>query len=293
MSTRPRRSVLYMPGSSARALEKARTLPADVLILDLEDAVAPEAKEQAREAVCNAVLAGGFGQRETIIRVNGTGTPWGAQDISAAAKAGPDAMLVPKVSSPKDIMDAAQALQAAGAPAHTRLWIMMETPAAIIHAGALAAAAADPASRLAVMVMGTNDLAKETRARLVPGRIPMLAWLSSCLIAARAHGLDIIDGVFNDLGNEAAFRAECEQGRDMGMDGKTLIHPSQLAPCNEIFAPTSAELDWAAKIIAAFALPENAAEGALQLEGRMVERLHADMARRTLDIGAAIAGMGN
>jgi citrate lyase subunit beta/citryl-CoA lyase len=280
-----------MPGSNARALEKARALPADTLILDLEDAVAPDAKATARNQVADAVRAGGFGKREVVIRVNGLQTPWGEADIAAAAAAGPDAVLVPKVSTPGDIMMAAKALRDAGAPETTRLWAMMETPLAMLNADSIARTARDPASRLAVLIMGTNDLAKETRARLTPGRPSMLAWLSICVAAARAHNIEIIDGVYNDFGDEAGLRAECEQGRDLGMDGKTLIHPNQIGPCNQIFAPSAAETDWARKVIAIFDQPENAAKGALQIDGKMVERLHADMARRTVAIADAIAAL--
>ena len=288
MSIRPRRSVLYMPGSNARALDKARSLPADALILDLEDAVAPDAKEIARAQVCEAVKAGGYGRRELIIRINALSTPWGKADLAAAAAAGPDAVLIPKVSTPGDVMVAARELREAGAPEHTRLWAMMETPQAILSADLIVRVALDPASRLAALVMGTNDLAKETRARLTPGRPAMLAWLSICVAAARAHGVDIVDGVYNAIGDEAGLRAECEQGRDLGMDGKTLIHPGQIAIANEVFSPSAAETEWAKKIIAAFEQPENAAKGALQLDGRMVERLHAEMAKRTVAIAEAV-----
>ena len=291
MSLRPRRSCLYMPGSNARALEKARSLPADVLILDLEDAVAPDAKATARNQVTEAVKAGGFGKREIVIRVNGPSTPWGREDMIAAAQAAPDAILVPKVSTPGDIMMAAKAMREAGAPEKTRLWAMMETPLAMLNADSIARTAADPASRLSVFVMGTNDLAKETRARLTPGRPSMLAWLSTCLAAARAHNIEIIDGVYNDFSNEAGLRAECEQGRDFGMDGKTLIHPSQVGPCNEIFAPAADEVAWARKIIDVFNEPANASKGAIQIDGKMVERLHAEMARRTVAISDAIAAI--
>ena len=291
MSLRPRRSCLYMPGSNARALEKARSLPADVLILDLEDAVAPDAKATARNQVTEAVKAGGFGKREIVIRVNGPSTPWGREDMIAAAQAAPDASLVPKVSTPGDIMMAAKAMREAGAPEKTRLWAMMETPLAMLNADSIARTAADPASRLSVFVMGTNDLAKETRARLTPGRPSMLAWLSTCLAAARAHNIEIIDGVYNDFSNEAGLRAECEQGRDFGMDGKTLIHPSQVGPCNEIFAPAADEVAWARKIIDVFNEPANASKGAIQIDGKMVERLHAEMARRTVAISDAIAAI--
>jgi citrate lyase subunit beta/citryl-CoA lyase len=278
-----------MPGSNARALEKAKTIAADALILDLEDAVAPDAKEIARNQVAAAVKAGGFGRREVVIRINGAMTPWGEDDLIAAAKAGPDAILIPKVSSPGDIMVTAKALRDAGAPDHTRIWAMMETPAAILNADSIVRTALDPNSRLAVLLMGTNDIAKETRARLTPGRPSMLAYLSICVAAARAHDVEIVDGVYNDFSNEAGFRAECEQGRDFGMDGKTLIHPNQVAICNEVFAPSEAEIGFARKIIGVFDLPENASKGALQIDGKMVERLHADMARRTVAIADAIA----
>ncbi len=289
MSLRPRRSCLYMPGSNARALEKARSLPADTLILDLEDAVAPDAKATARNQVTAAVKAGGFGRREVVIRVNALSTPWGPDDMAAAAQAAPDAILVPKVSTPGDVMMAAKAMREAGAPEKTRLWAMMETPLAMLNADSIARTAADPASRLAVFIMGTNDLAKETRARLTPGRPSMLAWLSICVAAARAHKIEIIDGVYNDFSNEAGLRAECEQGRDFGMDGKTLIHPNQIGPCNEVFAPSADEVAWARKIIEVFGEPANAGKGAIQIDGKMVELLHADIARRTVAIADAIA----
>jgi citrate lyase subunit beta/citryl-CoA lyase len=288
MLARPRRSVLYMPGSNAKALAKASTLPADALILDLEDSVALDQKVAAREQVVRAVRAGGFGGREVVIRINGPHTPWGEDDLAAAAAAQPDAILLPKVDGPGAIMVAARALREAEAPEGTRIWAMMETPNAILNAGSIASVAADPSSRLSVMVMGLNDLAKETRARLTPGRPTMTAWLASCVVAARAHGVDILDGVYNDIKDLDGFRLECLQGRDMGLDGKTLIHPSQIDICNEVFAPTPAEVESAAAIIEAFALPENAGKGVIQLNGRMVELLHADMAQRTLAIAEAI-----
>ena len=288
MFARPRRSVLYMPGSNAKALAKAATLPADALILDLEDSVAPDSKEMARVQVMKAVK-GDFGGREVVIRVNGQHTPWGPDDLIAAAAAGPDAVLLPKVDDAGAIMLAARLLREYGAPEKTRIWAMMETPNAILNAGQIAAVSADSASRLAVLVMGLNDLAKETRARLTPGRATMLAWLSNCVVAARAHRVDIIDGVFNDIKDLEGFRAECLQGRDMGLDGKTLIHPSQIDICNEVFAPSSTEVASARAIIDAFARPENSGKGAIQLEGKMVELLHAEMARRILAIADAIA----
>jgi citrate lyase subunit beta / citryl-CoA lyase len=288
MTVRPRRSVLYMPGSNPRALEKVRELPADVLILDLEDAVAPEAKLQAREAVVKAIQQG-FGDREVLVRINGLDTRWWVEDIDAAASARPDAVLVPKVSSPRQLQDLAARLVDMGTDPHVRVWAMMETPLAMLNVRDIAAAALDSETRLAGFVMGTNDLAKDTRARLVPGRAPMLPWLMNCLAAARAYGLDILDGVYNDIGDAAGFAAECRQARDLGFDGKTLIHPRQIEPCNEAFSPTAEEVDAARKIIATFDLPENENKAVLQIEGRMVERLHAELARRTVAIADAIA----
>ena len=290
MTVRPRRSVLYMPGSNARAMEKARELPADAVILDLEDAVAPDAKAKARELIGKALKDGGFGRREVVVRVNGLDTAWWADDLAIAA-AGPDAVLVPKVSTPAQFRQVAERLAAVGVAPQLRVWAMMETPLAMLNVRDIAAAALDPAARLAGFVMGTNDLAKDTRARIVPGRAPMLPWLMTCVAAARAFGLDILDGVYNDLGNAEGFAAECRQAHDLGFDGKTLIHPQQIAPCNAAFSPAPEEVEWARKIIAAFDLPQNADKGVIQIDGRMVERLHADMARRTVAIADAIAQM--
>src|SRR5690242_5008224 len=278
MTFRPRRSVLYMPGSNARAIEKARTLPVDGVILDLEDAVAPEAKDQARRQVADAVRAGGFGGREVFIRVNGIGSPWHADDLYAAAHAGPDGVLVPKVGHIDTLELIGQRLLDMKCDLKTRVWAMIETPEAIFNINALAAEAHDSETRLAGFVMGTNDLAKETRARLIPGRAPMLSWLARCLLAAHAHGIDILDGVYNDLSDTAGFEAECIQGRDMGFDGKTLIHPNQIEPCNKVFSPNNEEVEQARKTIAAFDRPENKGKGVVQIEGRMMERMHADMA---------------
>ncbi len=289
MIARPRRSVLYMPGSNPRAIAKARILRADGIILDLEDSVAPDAKPVARDAVAAAVREGGFGRREVIIRINGMGTPWGRADLLAAAAAEPDAILLPKIDGPGSVMQVAREMREAGASERIRLWAMIETPMAVLHAGSIAAVAADPGSRLEVLVMGLNDLAKETRARFVPGRATMTAWLSLCVVAARAHGVDILDGVFNDIADLSGFEAECRQGRDLGLDGKTLIHPSQTALANAVFAPTPDEIGNAEAIVGAFNLAENAGKGVIQLDGRMVERLHADMARRTLSIAQRIA----
>jgi citrate lyase subunit beta / citryl-CoA lyase len=289
MSVRPRRSVLYMPGSNARAIEKARELPADGIILDLEDAVAPEAKAMAREQIKNALLKGGFGDREVFVRINGLDTRWWVDDLHAVADARPDAVLVPKISDPHQLQDLAARIVDMGTDPHIRVWAMMETPLAMLNVGTIAAAALDSETRLSGFVMGTNDLAKDTRARIVPGRAPMLPWLANCVAAARAYGIDILDGVYNDLGNAEGFADECRQARDLGFDGKTLIHPRQIEACNATFSPAPEEVEAARKIIAAFDLPENQGKGVIQIEGRMVERLHADMARRTVEIADAIA----
>jgi citrate lyase subunit beta/citryl-CoA lyase len=288
MNIRPRRSVLYMPGSNARAIEKARTLPADAVILDLEDSVAPDAKAAARQQVMDAVTAGSFGAREVIVRINGLDTQWWLDDLNAVAKAKPDAVLVPKVSSPDHLEDVAERLVDISADQKIRVWAMMETPLAMLNARDIAASARDVETRLAAFVMGTNDLAKETRAKITPGRAAMLPWLMNCVAAARAFGLDIIDGVYNELADADGFARECSEAREMGFDGKTLIHPNQIAPCNAAFSPSAEEVAQAQKIIAAFDLPENRDKGVVQLEGRMVERLHAEMARRTVAIAQAI-----
>jgi citrate lyase subunit beta / citryl-CoA lyase len=287
MVARPRRSVLYLPGSNPKALAKARELPADAIILDLEDSVAPEAKPEARERIVAALKEGGFGGREMLIRVNGVHTPWGEADLEAAASAAPDGVLLPKVDGPGTVMHAAKFLRSA--PEKTRLWAMMETPMAMLSANSIAAMAADSASRLEALVLGLNDLAKETRGRLAPGRAAFAPWLATCVAAARAHGCDVIDGVYNDIKDLDGFRAECLQGLEFGFDGKTLIHPTQIEICNETFAPTPAEVAHARAVITAFEQPENAGKGVLQIEGKMVELLHAQMARRTLAVADAIA----
>jgi citrate lyase subunit beta / citryl-CoA lyase len=288
MTIRPRRSVLYMPGSNVRAIEKARTLPVDAVILDLEDSVAPDAKAAARKQVTDAVKAGGFGAREVIVRINGLDTAWHVDDLTAAAHAAPDAILVPKISKAQELESIGQRLLDMHADHRARIWAMIETPIALFNILALAAEAKDSESRLVAFVMGTNDLAKETRARIVPGRAPMIPWLMTCVAAAHSYGVDILDGVYNDLGNAEGFAQECAQARDMGFDGKTLIHPNQIEPCNAAFSPGADEVEQAKKIIAAFDLPENKGKGVIQLDGRMVERLHADMARRTVAIADAI-----
>jgi citrate lyase subunit beta / citryl-CoA lyase len=289
MNIRPRRSVLYMPGSNARALEKARTLPVDGVILDLEDSVAPEAKEAARHRVVDAVKARGFGHREVLIRINGLDTEWGAADLTAAAAVAPDAILVPKISTPGQLEMIGQRLFDTRTDLRTRIWVMIETPLAVLNAAAIAAGAKDSETRLSGFVMGTNDLAKETRARIVPGRAPMVPWLATCIAAARIYGIEILDGVYNDIGNAQGFADECREARDLGFDGKTLIHPSQIDACNAAFLPTAEQMAEARKIIAAFDAPENQDKGVVALDGRMVERMHADMARRTLAIAQAIA----
>lgn len=285
----PRRSVLYMPGSNPRAHDKARTLPCDCVLLDLEDAVAPDEKKRARDQLVATVHQGGFGPREVILRTNTLTSPWGRDDLVAAAASGADAILLPKVEGTEGLAEVRAFLAEQGAPAHLALWAMMETPLAIIRAHEIAAAAQAERHPLTVFVMGTNDLAKDTRAVIVPGRAPMLPWLSACVLAARAYGLEIMDGVYNRLDDPEGFAAECTQGRELGMDGKTLIHPSQIAPCNAAFSPSGDEVAAAREIIAAFDKPENEDKGAISVNGKMVERLHAEMARRTVALAEAIA----
>jgi citrate lyase subunit beta / citryl-CoA lyase len=287
MSFRPRRSVLYMPGSNARAIEKARTLPADCIVLDLEDSVAPDAKPEARAQACAAVKAGGFGPREVIVRINGLDTAWWRDDMAAAVAVEPDAILVPKMSSPAQLETIAERLTDLHADPRIAVWAMMETPLAMLNVGAIASAKGGR-TRLAAFVMGTNDLAKDTRARIAPGREVLRPWLMACVAAARAYGIDILDGVYNNLADTEGFARECAEARDMGFDGKTLIHPNQIAAANAAFAPSAEEVAQARAIIAAFDLPENKDRGVIALEGRMVERLHAEMARRTVAIGEAI-----
>jgi citrate lyase subunit beta/citryl-CoA lyase len=290
MTIRARRSVLYMPGSNARALEKAKTLPADGVILDLEDAVAPDAKTAARKQVADAVKAGGFGSREVIIRTNGLTTDWFSEDVDAAVACAPDAILVPKVETAKQLEAIGQRLLDTHANQKIKVWAMIETPLAIFNIYDLARAARDSETRLACFVLGTNDLAKETRARQVPGRAPMLPWLSNVVLAAHAFGIDVLDGVYNDLSNAEGFVKECEQGRDFGFDGKTLVHPNQIEPCNKVFSPSETEIAQAREMIAEFAKPENKGKGVVQIGGRMVERMHAEMAERTVAIADVIAG---
>ncbi len=283
-SLRPRRSVLYMPGANERALEKAAGLPADALILDLEDAVAPDAKAEARHRVCEAATSGRYGAREVAIRVNSAGTAWHDDDLRAVAEAGPAAVVVPKVDSAATVHHVEKALDAGGATA-TAVWAMLETPVALLRAEEICSAS----ERLTVLVMGTNDLAKELRAEHVPGRQPLLTGLGLALISARAAGKVILDGVYNDIKDAEGFEAECRQGRQMGFDGKTLIHPSQLEPCNRVFAPAASDVERSQRIIDAFEQAEADGRGVVTVDGRMIENLHVDQARRTLALVAAIA----
>jgi citrate lyase subunit beta/citryl-CoA lyase len=284
---RPRRSVLYMPAANERALEKAKTLAADAIILDLEDAVAPDAKEAARERACAAAADPGYGRRELIIRVNGMDTPWHDADLRAACAAAPDAILVPKVSSAQEVHRLEAALEAAGAPDRTALWAMVETPAAMLHAEEIAGAS----ERLTVLVMGTNDLAKELHAAHVPGREPLLTGLGLCLLAARATGTAILDGVFNDVRDAEGFAAECQQGRRMGFDGKTLIHPGQVEPCNQAFAPSPGQVEEARQMLQVWQEALAAGRGVVTFNGRMIENLHVQNAQRILDTAAAIEAL--
>ena len=290
---RPRRSPLFMPGSNARALEKARNLPADVIILDLEDSVAPDAKGLARDQIAQAIAAKGFGKREVWIRTNSLDSAWWADDSAMAGQAKPDGILVPKVSSVEDLEAIGDRLAAIHADPSIKVWAMIETARAVLDADKLAAASRDPKTRLAGFVFGPNDIARETRIRMMPGRAAMIPMMTHCILATRAYGLEIFDGPYSDFSNVDGFGQECTQGRDLGFDGKTLIHPGQIEACNAIFTPPDGEIAQARKIIAAFELPENAARGAIRLDGQMVERLHADMARRTIAIADAIAAMGH
>jgi citrate lyase subunit beta/citryl-CoA lyase len=285
---RPRRSALYLPASNAKAIAKARTLPCDMVILDLEDAVAPEMKDEARRAAVAAVNAGGFGHREVAIRANGLDTEWGAADLAAIAGTVADAVLVPKVNGPEDIIAYQNALGAA--PASMQLWTMIETCASVGNLPAVAAMA--DTTRLSLWVLGTNDLAKEMRAQLTPCRTPFLPFLSMAVAAARASGLAILDGVCNEFRDLDAFEAEARQGLMFGFDGKSLIHPAQIDPCNQVFSPSEAELTWANAVIEAFALPQNAGKGAIKVDGKMTELLHLEQARRLMAVAERIDAAG-
>lgn len=286
---RPRRSVLYMPGANARALDKARGLPADCLILDLEDAVAPAAKALAREQLATALREGGYGRREIVVRVNGLNTPWGRDDIAAVAKLGADAILFPKIESATQVCEAVAALDAAGAPAGLPVWIMAETPRAVLSIDAIAAAH----PRLRAIVVGTSDLAKDLRVRHTSGRAGLLPSLALCVLAARAHGLDIIDGVHLDIDDDTGLAAACEQGRDLGFDGKSLIHPRQIAAANTAFAPAAEDMERARRIINAWEAVQRDGQGVVVVDGRLVENLHVDEAYRTLSLNEAIAALAS
>ena len=283
-TARPRRSVLYMPGSNARALEKGRSLPADGLILDLEDAVAPDAKATGRDQIGEAVRTGGYGRREIAIRVNGLDTPWGIDDVAMASGCGPDAVLLPKVETVAMVAELEDLMVRQGAPEHTAIWCMMETPLGMLNAKEIAGAS----KRVSCLVMGTSDLVKDLNAAHTPERLPVLTSLSLCILAARAHGLAILDGVHLDLSDDEGFAASCRQGKELGFDGKTLIHPKTIAAANEAFAPSAADLEQAHKIIAAHAEATAAGKGVVVLDGKLVENLHVEAAQRTVAMAAAI-----
>jgi citrate lyase subunit beta/citryl-CoA lyase len=282
---RPRRSVLYLPASNQRALDKAKTLATDALILDLEDSVAPGEKTVARNQLAQALAAGGYGRRELVVRINDPVGPWGTVDLAMAARAEPDAILIPKVNNAGDVSRAREAINAANANARTKLWAMIETPMGILKAGEIGAAGREQG--LDCLIIGTNDIVKETRASAANGRAALLPWLSQIVLAARASGIDVIDGVYNDFSDKTGFVAECEQGKALGMDGKTLIHPNQIGPCNEIFSPAESDVEWAQRVIEAFKLPENESRGVITVEGKMVERLHLAMAERVIAVAEA------
>ncbi|MEM9514848.1 MAG: CoA ester lyase [Actinomycetota bacterium] len=280
---RPRRSVLYMPAANERALEKAKSIPADAIIFDLEDAVAPDAKPEARAKATAAVTSGEYGNRELTIRCNGLDTEWGADDLAAAAAAAPSAVVIPKIESVEAVEAVAARLATAGAPDHVRIWPMIETPAAIFEVRSIAAHA-----RVSVLVMGTNDLARELRSPIVPGRHPLIPHLATALLAGREADVDVLDGVYNDVRNPDGFAAECRQGMEMGFDGKTLIHPSQVQPANDTWAPSADEIDHARAVIAAFDEAVADGRGVVTVDGRMIENLHVANARRVLAVAAAL-----
>jgi citrate lyase subunit beta/citryl-CoA lyase len=288
---RPRRSVLFMPGSNARALEKARSLPADGIIFDLEDSVAPDEKPNARAQIAQAMAKGGFGGRERIIRTNAPASSFWQDDSALAAQARPDAILVPKIAGPEDIAAIGARLDQLGADPAIRLWVMIETPLAVLRIAEIAACAHAKGARLSAFVIGPNDISLDTRIRMKPGRAEMVPLFLNCVVAARSYGIEILDGPYSDFSDAAGFAAECEQARDLGFDGKTLIHPAQIEAANRIFRPSGNELAEARGIIAAFEQPEAAGKGAIRYEGRMVERLHAEMARRTLAMADAIGAL--
>jgi len=282
---RPRRSALYLPGNNARALDKGRALPADALIFDLEDAVGPDAKAESRARVCEAISTGSYQPREIVLRINGLDTEWHDADLAAAATSGADGVLVPKVERGPQVQVLAAALDALGAPASLRLWVMIETPGAFLRVEEIASAS----DRLAVLVIGTNDLVNELHALHVPGRATVVPALSLAVLGARAAGKVILDGVFNAIKDEDGFRAEAQQGREMGFDGKTLIHPSQIGPANEVFGPSQAELDHARKVISAYEEALAAGTSVITVDGRMIESLHVRDAQRIVALADRIA----
>ncbi len=281
---RPRRSVLYVPASNLRAIEKARSLPCDAIVLDLEDSVAPDMKNAARATALSVLHEGGFGSRELIVRVNGLDTEWGAADLSAMSRSNADAILVPKIRSRQDLLAYDHALQ--DARTSLQLWAMIETAIGVFRLEEIASAAHE--SRLTCFVMGTNDLAKELRMQLDHRRTPFTALLALTVAAARAHDVELLDGVYNAFDDLVGFEAQCRQGLEYGFDGKTLIHPRQIDICNSVFSPSAASIVWAEKVRTAFAAPENLNKGAINVDGAMIERLHLTQAERILALDAAI-----
>lgn len=285
---RPRRSVLFMPGINLRVLEKAKTLATDCVVMDLEDSVMPDEKATARAQVIDTLERGGYGARELIVRINELSTPWGHDDVKAVARSKAHCMVVPKVSSAQDVAELTQALDDAGAPPELQLWAMIETPMGVLNVHEIAKAAKLPGARLSALVIGSNDLAKETGAHLTKDRLVMMGWMMTCLAAARAYGLTMLDAVYNDFRDLEGFAQECEQGKIMGMDGKSLIHPGQIEISNQAFSPNAEDIERAKEIIAVFELPENSDKGVVTLNGKMVERLHEEMAQRQVAMMAAI-----
>ena len=284
---RPRRSVLYMPSSNERALEKAKAIACDALIFDLEDAVAPDAKETARANAVAAARSGEYGHREITIRCNGLATPWGADDLAAAATSGAASVVIPKVDSVEYLNEIEQRLDAAGAPAEMTIWAMIETPTAIMDVRAIA-----HHPRVNVLVMGNNDLAKELRTGVLPERTPLIPHLALALLGAREADKVILDGVYNDVRDPDGFLVEAEQGKAMGFDGKTLVHPSQVDPANEVWAPSADEVDFSRRVIEAFEEAEAEGRGVVTVDGRMIENLHVENAKRILAVADAIAAIG-
>ncbi len=290
---RPRRSALYVPGAKLRAIDRSREINADVLVFDLEDSATPEQKDNARENVCAAISRGGYGEREIVIRINPLATPWGEEDLMAAVSSGADGILVPKISSAEDVLMVARVLSTCDGASNVEIWAMIETSRALLHIGDIASIVEEADVPLTCLVLGTNDLVKETRIKLTDGRGPLAHWISMVVLAARAHGLDVLDGVYNKFRDMEGFLDECKKALELGMDGKTLIHPSQTELANELFCPSPSEINQARRVISAFELPENIDAGVINLDGEMVERLHLEMAHRTLTISEVIAVLDN